>query len=58
MPVPLPFTPAPPSANDITALVAGMRSCLALADRLDLPMVGIHLEQARSWLIAHGYDEA
>ncbi|WP_309701165.1 MULTISPECIES: hypothetical protein [unclassified Sphingomonas] len=42
----------------MTALVAGMRSCLALADRLDLPMVGIHLEQGRSWLIAHGYDEA
>ncbi len=43
--------------NDIIQLVTAVRSCLALADQLQLPMVGIHLEQARAWLIQHGHDE-
>ncbi|CAM3027035.1 hypothetical protein SPZE110945_01605 [Sphingomonas zeae] len=41
-------------ANDMTALIAGLQSCLVLADRLELPMVAIHIEQAVSWMIDHG----
>ncbi len=41
-------------ANDMTALVAGLRSCLMQADKLDLPMVAIHIEQACSWMADHG----
>ncbi|MDZ7283477.1 hypothetical protein N4G62_15720 [Sphingomonas sanguinis] len=38
----------------MTALVASLRSCLTLADKLDLPMVAIHIEQASSWITDHG----
>lgn len=44
-------------AKDMSELVAGLQSCLALADKLDLAMVGIHIEQACSWLIDHGVEE-
>ena len=37
-------------------LMAGLGACLALADELDLAMVAIHIEQARTWLIDHGAD--
>ncbi|KQO57771.1 hypothetical protein ASF14_15260 [Sphingomonas sp. Leaf257] len=44
------FASAAPIAdtNDMTVLVGHLHSCLALADKLDLPMVAIHIEQARS----------
>jgi hypothetical protein len=38
----------------MTALIAGLQSCLVLADRLELSMVAIHIEQAVSWMIDHG----
>ena len=44
------------NTNDMTQLVSGLQSCLALTDKLDLAMVAIHIEQARSWLIEHGLD--
>lgn len=37
-------------------LTAELRSCLSLADKLNLPMVGIHIEQACAWLVANGHD--
>ena len=45
-------------ANDVSELVVAVRACLARADRLALPMVAIHLEQARAWLIEHGHYDA
>ncbi len=42
--------------NDMTMLTAELRSCLSLADKLNLPMVGIYIEQACTWLVAHGQD--
>ncbi|MCT8002537.1 hypothetical protein NZL82_11680 [Sphingomonas sanguinis] len=37
-------------------LTAGLQSCLALADKLHLDMVAIHVEQARAWLVDHGLE--
>ncbi|WP_312489389.1 hypothetical protein [Sphingomonas sp.] len=37
----------------MTALMAELRSCLLLADKMNLAMVGIHIEQACDWLTAH-----
>ena len=50
------FAAAAPTVdtNDMTALVASLQSCLTLADKLDLPMVAIHIEQASSWMTDHG----
>ncbi|MFN3676276.1 MAG: hypothetical protein ACK4TC_09870 [Sphingomonas pseudosanguinis] len=42
--------------RDVTMLTAELRSCLSLADKLNLPMVGIHIEQACAWLAANGHD--
>jgi len=44
--------------NDLTVLAGHLHSCLALADKLDLPMVAIHIEQARSLMTdqARGSD--
>lgn len=54
------FASAAPIAdtNDMTVLAGHLHSCLALADKLDLPMVAIHIEQARSLMTdrAHGTD--
>ncbi|WP_322962961.1 hypothetical protein [Sphingomonas fuzhouensis] len=41
------------TTNDMIALMADLQACLARADKLDLPMVAIHLEQARSWIADH-----
>lgn len=41
-------------ANDMTALAASLQSCLTLADKLDLPMVAVHIEHAYSWMAEHG----
>ncbi len=49
-------SPMPPSANDLTALLAGLQSCLALADKLDLSRVAIHIDEARCWLLENGCD--
>lgn len=54
------FASAAPMAdtNDLTVLAGHLHSCLALADKLDLPMVAIHIEQARSLMTdqARGSD--
>lgn len=56
MPAQVTTLPRIEPADDLSALVTGLRQCLAAADRLGLAMVGIHIEQACDWLIAQGYD--
>ncbi|WP_294234129.1 hypothetical protein [uncultured Sphingomonas sp.] len=50
--------PSPPNANDLTALLAGLDSCLALADKLDLTRVAIQIDQARCQLLELGGEGA
>ncbi len=56
----MPVSPLKPAAiddtNDMTVLMTELQSCLLLADKMNLAMVGIHIEQACGWLIAHGQD--
>lgn len=49
--------PIPSNANDMTALLDGLQSCLAMADKLDLSRVAIHIDEARCWLLENGCDD-
>lgn len=51
-----PSATPPHDAHDVAQLTAGLQSCLALADKLHLDMVAIHVEQARAWLVDHGLE--
>jgi hypothetical protein len=49
--------PLPDAANDMALLMDRVQSCIALADRLELPHVAVYLDQARALLVEKGCED-